>query len=201
MKAMGTISLNQRERIDTLIYNLVYPQKPLVKSRTIELIHFEQLPAGQNAIVAVMSYSGYDIEDALVLNKASLDRGYGRCLVFRNAKCELKTLSGPNGKTSELINGPLVDSETGKKVRKDECLDYDGIAGVGVRVKEGRKIINKVAVIEKSNMGDANLPQESPCPITAPALCKYSPIHISKVIYQALYYLCLYKRLKIDFRS
>ena len=94
---MGTISLNQRERIDTLIYNLVYPQKPLVKSRTIELINFEQLPAGQNAIVAVMSYSGYDIEDALVLNKASLDRGYGRCLVFRNAKCELKDLSGTLG--------------------------------------------------------------------------------------------------------
>ena len=70
-QAMGTIALNQRERIDTLIYNLVYPQKPLVKSRTIELIHFEQLPAGQNAIVAVMSYSGYDIEDALVLNKDS----------------------------------------------------------------------------------------------------------------------------------
>jgi len=49
------------------------PQAPLVKTRTIELINFEKLPAGQNAIVAVMSYSGYDIEDALVLNKASVD--------------------------------------------------------------------------------------------------------------------------------
>ena len=57
-QAMGTIALNQRNRIDTLMYNLVYPMRPMVKSRTIELINFEQLPAGQNAIVAVMSYSG-----------------------------------------------------------------------------------------------------------------------------------------------
>ena len=98
-QAMGTIALNQRNRIDTLLYNLVnqfppknirqfffkkkthfqvYPMRPMVKSRTIELVHFEEMPAGQNAIVAVMSYSGYDIEDAIVLNRASLDRGYGR---------------------------------------------------------------------------------------------------------------------------
>ena len=82
-QAMGTIALNQTSRIDTLMYNLVYPMRPMVKSRTIELIHFEDLPAGANAIVAVMSYSGYDIEDAIVLNAASLDRGYGRCLVYR----------------------------------------------------------------------------------------------------------------------
>ncbi len=44
----------------------------------------QDLPAGANAIVAVMSYSGYDIEDAIVLNSASLDRGYGRCLVYRS---------------------------------------------------------------------------------------------------------------------
>ena len=74
-QAMGTIACNQRNRIDTLLYNLVYPHKPMVKTRTIELINFENLPAGQNAMVAVMSYSGFDIEDATVLNKASLDRG------------------------------------------------------------------------------------------------------------------------------
>lgn len=75
MLCSGTIGYNQRNRIDTLMYNLVYSQTPMVKSRTIELINFDKLPAGQNATVAVMSYSGYDIEDALILNKASLDRG------------------------------------------------------------------------------------------------------------------------------
>lgn len=72
---LGTIGYNQRNRIDTLMYLLAYPQRPMVKTKTIEIIDFEKLPAGQNATVAVMSYSGYDIEDALILNKASLDRG------------------------------------------------------------------------------------------------------------------------------
>ena len=49
----------------------------VVDLQTIELIDFDKLPAGQNATVAVMSFSGYDIEDALVLNKASVDRGMG----------------------------------------------------------------------------------------------------------------------------
>ena len=62
--------------IGCLLYNLVYPHKPMVKTRTIELVNFENLPAGQNAMVAVMSYSGFDIEDATVLNKASLAEWY-----------------------------------------------------------------------------------------------------------------------------
>jgi DNA-directed RNA polymerase III subunit RPC2 len=102
-QAIGAIAYNQFNRIDTLLYLSVYPQQPMVKSKTIELIGYDKLPAGQNATVAVMSYSGYDIEDALILNKvcvyrfsslfdvnlitfrrqASLDRGYGRCQVLR----------------------------------------------------------------------------------------------------------------------
>lgn len=72
---MGVIGLNQQIRMDPLMYLLVYPQRPLVKTKTIEFCNLEKLPAGQNAMVAVMSFSGYDIEDAIVMNKASLDRG------------------------------------------------------------------------------------------------------------------------------
>ena len=68
-QAIGAIGYNQFNRIDTLLYLSVYPQQPMVKTKTIELVGYDKLPAGQNATVAVMSYSGYDIEDALLLNK------------------------------------------------------------------------------------------------------------------------------------
>ena len=68
-QAIGAIAYNQLNRIDTLLYLMVYPQQPMVKTRTIELVGYDKLPAGQNATVAVMSYSGYDIEDALILNR------------------------------------------------------------------------------------------------------------------------------------
>jgi DNA-directed RNA polymerase III subunit RPC2 len=71
-QAIGAIGYNQFNRIDTLLYLSVYPQQPMVKTKTIELVGYDRLPAGQNATVAVMSYSGYDIEDALILNKVCL---------------------------------------------------------------------------------------------------------------------------------
>ncbi len=87
-QAIGIIGYNQLNRVDTLLYLLIYPQKPLVKTKTIEIIKYEELPAGHNASVAVMSYSGYDIEDAIVLNKASLDRGFGRIAIYKRFSTE-----------------------------------------------------------------------------------------------------------------
>lgn len=94
-QAIGAIAYNQLQRIDTLLYLMVYPQTPMVRTRTIELVGYDKLPAGQNATVAVMSFSGYDIEDALILNRASLDRGFGRCQVLRKYVTMLKRY--PNG--------------------------------------------------------------------------------------------------------
>ena len=62
LQAMGNMGYNQNKRMDTLLYLLVSPQKPLVTTRTVEMVGFEKLGAGQNATICVMSYSGYDIE-------------------------------------------------------------------------------------------------------------------------------------------
>lgn len=58
VQAMGNIAYNQLNRMDTLLYLLVYPQRPLLTTKTIELVGYDRLGAGQNATVAVMSYSG-----------------------------------------------------------------------------------------------------------------------------------------------
>ena len=86
---MGNIAFNQMSRMDTLLYLLVYPQKPLLSTKTIQLVGFDRLGAGQNATVAVMSYSGYvhlSIQECLTPNRTSVDIvGPDLCIVDRSA--------------------------------------------------------------------------------------------------------------------
>ncbi|KAG1791027.1 uncharacterized protein HD556DRAFT_1433056 [Suillus plorans] len=138
-QAIGAIGYNQLNRIDTLLYLSVYPQQPMVKTKTIELIGYDRLPAGQNATVAVMSYSGYDIEDALIQNKASLDRGYGRCQVLRKNATLIRKY--PNGTFDRLADAPL--DENGQTQKKYDIIQLDGLAGVGERVDPGDVYVNK----------------------------------------------------------
>ncbi|XP_049793782.1 DNA-directed RNA polymerase III subunit RPC2 [Schistocerca nitens] len=178
-QAMGTIGYNQRNRIDTLLYNLVYPQAPMVKSHTIELTNFDKIPAGQNAIVAVMSYSGYDIEDALIINKASIDRGYGRCLVYRNAKCTLKRYAN---QTYDRILGPLVDPETKKPAWQHTCLDADGIASPGEKVENRQCLVNKsmpTVTLNPVNTGQEQATEYRDVPISYKGA---EPSYIEKVM-------------------
>lgn len=112
-QAIGAIGYNQFIRCDTFLYLLTYPQKPLVKSKTIEFVNFEKLPAGQNAIVAVMSYAGYDIEDAIVMNKSSVDRGFGRCASLRKQTVELKKYF--NGSSDIVLPSPLIINKMKQK--------------------------------------------------------------------------------------
>jgi DNA-directed RNA polymerase III subunit RPC2 len=150
-QAIGVIAYNQFNRIDTLLYLMVYPQQPMVRTRTIELIHYDKLPAGQSATVAVMSYSGYDIEDALVLNKASCDRGFGRCQVLRKYSTQLRKY--PN-RTSDRIGDRTMDENVpNTPIRKHALLGADGLAGVGEKVHSGEVYVKKESPMNTASTG------------------------------------------------
>jgi DNA-directed RNA polymerase III subunit RPC2 len=178
-QAIGAIASNQFLRIDSLLYLMVYPQKPMVKTRTIELVKYDQLPAGQNATVAVMSYSGYDIEDALVLNKGSVDRGFGRCQVFRKYVANLKSYS--NGTKDRLV-GP--EYENGVPIKKHQLLEGDGLAAVGEKVSSGEVYLNKVTPDQALSAGITGSDVGRPVSYTpAPQTYKLmDPSYIDKVM-------------------
>jgi len=158
-QAIGTTAMNQYERFDTLLYTMIYPQKPMVKSRTLDLVNFDFVPGGQNASLAVMSYSGYDIEDAIVLNRGSLDRGFGRCLVAKKSSCSLKRYS--NGSSDKSV-GPIDASQfpggkDDQRFKKQEFLDADGICQVGQVLEPNHILVNKFSPVNQGDLIDGNV--------------------------------------------
>ena len=77
-QAASVFHTNYQNRMDKTSYFLNYGQTPLVKSRYLDYVTREQHPYGINAIVAVMCYTGYNVEDAVIINKNALDRGLFR---------------------------------------------------------------------------------------------------------------------------
>ncbi len=73
---------------------MLYPQTPLVSTKAINLLGLDDRPTGQNAIVAVLPYEGYNIEDAVVFNKSAVDRGFGRTFFYRVYEAEAKQYPG-----------------------------------------------------------------------------------------------------------
>ncbi|XP_024402196.1 DNA-directed RNA polymerase III subunit 2 [Physcomitrium patens] len=150
-QAMGNIAYNQLQRMDTLLYLLVYPQRPLLSTKSIELVGYDKLGAGQNATVAVMSYSGYDIEDAIVMNKSSLDRGFGRCIVIKKSVVPMKKYAN---RTADRIMAPELQSSAKggvQVVARQQLQDHDGIAAVGEMIRPGDIYVNKQSPIDTRN--------------------------------------------------
>ncbi|KAK6065966.1 DNA-directed RNA polymerase ii subunit rpb2 [Seiridium cupressi] len=147
-QAMGFFLTNYTRRMDTMANILYYPQKPLGTTRSMEFLKFRELPAGQNAIVAIACYSGYNQEDSVIMNQSSIDRGLFRSLFFRSySDCEKRV--GIN--TIEQFEKPFRSDTLRLKHGTYDKLDDDGIVAPGVRVNGEDIIIGKTSPINPDN--------------------------------------------------
>ncbi|KAJ3181120.1 DNA-dependent RNA polymerase II [Gaertneriomyces sp. JEL0708] len=146
-QAMGIYLTNYQLRMDTMANILFYPQKPLATTRAMEYLHFRELPAGQNAIVAIATYSGYNQEDSLIMNQSSIDRGLFRSMYYRvYMDTEKKGIMA-----SETFEKPTRDTCLRLKHGTYEKIDEDGLITTGVRVSGEDIIIGKTVPIKEDS--------------------------------------------------
>eukprot|EP01117_Protostelium_nocturnum_P006789 TRINITY_DN2438_c0_g1_i4.p1 TRINITY_DN2438_c0_g1~~TRINITY_DN2438_c0_g1_i4.p1 ORF type:complete len:1174 (-),score=395.88 TRINITY_DN2438_c0_g1_i4:61-3582(-) len=151
-QAMGVYITNYQLRMDTLAHVLYYPQKPLVTTRAMEHLHFRELPAGFNAIVAIACYSGYNQEDSVIVNQSSIDRGLFRSVFYRSYKDDEKK---QGSFLSEEFEKPNKDITLGMKHGSYEKIDEDGLTAPGTRVSGDDIIVGKTTpiIVPEETMG------------------------------------------------
>ncbi len=123
---------------------MLYPQTPVVNTKAMKLLGLEDRPAGQNCIVAVLPFDGYNIEDAIVLSKSSVDRGLGRTFFFRIYDAEAKQYPGGMRDSFEIPNAE--DNIRGFKGEKAyRLLEEDGVVASESQVHGGDILIGKTS--------------------------------------------------------
>ena len=144
-QAIGVYCSNFNLRMDTLAHLLFYPQRPLVVTQSMEYLKFKDLPAGINAIVAIMCYTGYNQEDSVIMNQSSIDRGMFRTAFFRTYIAEEKREARLKFETIEV---PDRQDTMGIRHGVYSKLDCEGLISPGTRVSGDDIIIGKTGLIK-----------------------------------------------------
>jgi DNA-directed RNA polymerase subunit B' len=141
-QALGFAAANMKLRPDTRGHLLHYVQKPLVHTQTSDLIGSDDRPAGQNFVVAILSYEGYNIEDALIFNQASIDRGLGRSHFFRTYEGEERRYPGGQVDRIQVPDEEVIGAH-GAEFYKN--IDDDGVINPETIVNEKDVLIGKTS--------------------------------------------------------
>lgn len=141
-QAVGYYVSNYPLRVDTDVNLLLNPQKPIVQTIMNDIAQYDKHPSGQNITIAVLAHKGYNMEDAVVLNKSSIQRGLGRSIYFKPFEAEEIRYSG--GLVDEIS---IPDKEVkGYKSENDyRLLEDDGIIYPESDVVEGDVVVGRVS--------------------------------------------------------
>ena len=144
-QAVSVYHSNYQMRIDKMGVILNYGQTPLIKSRYLEYVNNEEQPYGVNAIVAIMSYTGYNVEDAILINEGAIQRGIFRTTYYSSYQ-DREESSKINGMTNSKFASIEKNNVTGKK----KGYDYSFLDDHGL-VKENTELNDKIILIGKIN--------------------------------------------------
>ncbi|EON63887.1 DNA-directed RNA polymerase I subunit RPA2 [Coniosporium apollinis CBS 100218] len=136
-QSMGTPGTALRYRTDNKTYRLQTGQTPVVRPPLHNEYGLDNFPNGMNAVVAVISYTGYDMDDAMILNKSAHERGFGHGTIYKTKKIDLNE-NGRSARGTRSIN-KLFGFAPGGLIRAQwrDKLDEDGLPHVGLMVQEG----------------------------------------------------------------
>ena len=149
-QAMGVYVTNYENRMDKTAYVLNYPMRPLVDTRIMNLIQLNKIPSGTQVVVAIMTHTGYNQEDSLLINKGSIDRGMALVTVYHTEKDEDKQKI--NG-DEEIRCKPDMSKTKGMKIANYNKVNSKGVIPENTLVENRDIIIAKVTPI-KENRND-----------------------------------------------
>jgi DNA-directed RNA polymerase subunit B len=141
-QALGINLTNFPNRVDSRCHILHYPQIPLVKTKSMEIIGYNNRPSGQNCIVAILSFEGYNMEDAIIFNKASIERGLVRSTFYRIYDAECRQYLG-GLRDRFLIPEPGIRGYRGEQYYRS--LEPDGIVSLEAKVSGGDVLIGRTS--------------------------------------------------------
>ena len=144
-QAVSVYHSNYQMRIDKMGVVLNYGQTPLIKSRYLEYINKEEQPYGVNAIVAIMSYTGYNVEDAILINEGSILRG-----MFRTTYYSMYESREESSKITGSNSSRFANIEKNNVIGKKKGCDYSHLDDYGL-IQENTEVNDKIILIGKMN--------------------------------------------------